>query len=79
MKWVKRYEELRRELNMTDAINKLVEEVKTESPVQKDEAREAVDVDKLALEFAIKIQTKEGTVSRLNAIEWFKAGYAAKK
>ncbi len=28
-----------------------------------------------AVEFAITIQTKQGTVSRLNAIEWFKAGF----
>ena len=31
-------------------------------------------LEEAALNFAITIQTKEGTVSRLNAIEWFKAG-----
>jgi hypothetical protein len=31
-------------------------------------------LEEVALNFAITIQTKEGTVSRLNAIEWFKAG-----
>ena len=31
-------------------------------------------LEEAAENFAITIQTKEGTVSRLNAIEWFKAG-----
>ena len=38
-------------------------------------------LEEAAENFAITIQTKEGTVSRLNAIEWFKAGakYQAKR
>lgn len=32
------------------------------------------EIDRLAKDFAIMIQTKEGTVSRLNAIEWYKQG-----
>ena len=31
-------------------------------------------LEEAALNFAITIQTKEGTVSRINAIEWFKSG-----
>jgi hypothetical protein len=36
--------------------------------------RKQETLEEAALNFAITIQTKEGTVSRLNAIEWFKAG-----
>jgi hypothetical protein len=38
-------------------------------------------LEESALNFAITIQTREGTVSRLNAIEWYKAGakYQAKR
>lgn len=39
-----------------------------------DDDDKSKDVEQAAKEFAKQIQTKEGTVSRLNAIEWFKAG-----
>jgi hypothetical protein len=44
--------------------------------MEKQEKTETVDktLEEAALNFAIAIQTKECTVSRLNAIEWFKAG-----
>lgn len=32
-------------------------------------------LQKLAEEFAVMIQTKSGTISRMNAEEWFKAGF----
>jgi len=53
--------------NLKVNLSKLSEEVK--------KAIGWVDVEALALQFAEGIMTKAGTLSRLNAIEWYRAGF----
>jgi hypothetical protein len=55
---------------IVDAMEEYAKEYYTEvEPTVTEE-----EIKEIALDFAINIQTKEGTVSRLNAIEWHRSG-----
>ena len=73
MKWIERYEELRRTLNMPDAIAKLVEEVKSASPAAV-EGVEDMTVEDFYSGFNLDFMTEEERQTIYTATELYAKG-----